>query len=177
MGKRDMSAAEEINQGVRYVTGDATRPEGEGLKIIAHCCNDENKWGAGFVLALSDRWKRPEIEYRRWMTEALEQGQKLLGAMQLVPVEHDIWVANIVGQRGVRRSKGKPPIRYGAIDYCFRLIAEYAQAHPERQVSIHAPRIGCGLAGGSWDQIEPLLEQHFVANDIPVTIYDLPGSQ
>jgi len=173
-----MSAAEEMSTSIEYVTGDATRPEGDGLKIIAHCCNDEGAWGAGFVLALSDRWKRPEVEYRRWVADSLERGKKLLGAMQLVPVENDIWVANIVGQRGLKRGpKGKSPVRYEAIAYGFRMIAEYAQSHPERRVSVHMPRIGCGLAGGSWDEIEPLLEQHFVANDIPVTVYDLPTSR
>jgi O-acetyl-ADP-ribose deacetylase (regulator of RNase III) len=170
-----MNAAEEKTS-VCYVVGDATRPEGDGLKIIAHCCNDEGVWGAGFVLALSDRWKRPEVEYRRWTSNSIAKGKKLLGATQLVPVEDDIWVANIVGQRGLKKNaKGKPPVRYDALDYGFKIIAEYARTHPERRISVHLPRIGCGLAGGSWDQIEPLLRQHFVANDIPVTVYDLPG--
>ena len=43
--------------GIRYVTGDATRPEGEGPKIIVHICNDIGAWGRGFVLALSKRFK------------------------------------------------------------------------------------------------------------------------
>lgn len=36
------------------------------------------------------------------------------------------------------------------------------------------PRIGAGLAGGSWDQIEPLILNHLTERGIPVTIYDLP---
>jgi len=159
-----------------YIEGDATAPIGDGLKVIAHVVNDQNLWGAGFVLALSKRWNRPQQEYHAWFTRS---GNKdLLGALQLVPVEPDIYVANIVGQHGVgRRNDGVPPIRYDALNRGFGFLAQYALGHPEKHVSIHAPRLGCGLAGGSWSQIEPLLEKHFVANHIPVTVYDFPGSR
>jgi len=173
-----MTAAQTMQtSSVQYVTGDATQPEGEGLKIIAHCCNNAGKWGAGFVLALSKRWERPEREYLRWYEDhGTVKFRRLLGAMQLVPVEDDIFIANIVGQHGVGKSKdGKPPIRYDAISKGFGFIAQYAKDHPERNVSVHMPRIGCSLAGGSWSQIEPLLEKHFVTNGIPVTVYDWPG--
>lgn len=35
------------------------------------------------------------------------------------------------------------------------------------------PRIGCGLAGGTWDRIEPLIAHRLVEQGIPVTVYDL----
>lgn len=163
---------------INYVEGDATAPVGDGLKVIAHCCNDIGAWGAGFVMALSKRWERPEREYREWHKQRKEKGDDLhLGAVQIVPVEEDITVANIIGQHGIRAAQGKIPIRYEAIDRGFYYITVYAATHPDRQVSVHMPRIGCGLAGGSWSQIEPLLEKHFVANDIPVTVYDWPGSR
>jgi len=38
------------------------------------------------------------------------------------------------------------------------------------------PRIGCGLAGGSWDQIEPLLEEHLAGAGFDVRVYDLPAT-
>jgi O-acetyl-ADP-ribose deacetylase (regulator of RNase III) len=167
-------AAEERQQAVRYVIGDATRPEGDGLKIIAHCCNNEGGWGAGFVVALSRRWPRPEIEYRRWARSHGERFKKMLGAMQLVPVEDDVCVANIIGQDGVGRAPdGGIPVRYRAISKGLGFIAQYALDHPERDVSVHMPRIGCGLAGGNWAEIEPLLDRHFVMHGIPVTVYDL----
>jgi hypothetical protein len=34
------------------------------------------------------------------------------------------------------------------------------------------PRIGCGLAGGTWDRIEPLVVSTFITKNIPVTVYD-----
>lgn len=32
---------------IAFVTGDATAPEGEDVRIIAHVCNDIGAWGAG----------------------------------------------------------------------------------------------------------------------------------
>ena len=173
-----MSAAPEKDPTtVRYVVGDATRPEGEGLKILAHCCNNVGGWGAGFVVALSKRWTRPEREYREWATRHGEvKFRAMLGAMQLVPVEDDIYVANIIGQHGMGRGTDGPPIRYDAISKGFGFIAQFAKEHPERNVSVHAPRLGCGLAGGDWSEIEPLFDLHFVAHGIPVTVYDFPGT-
>jgi len=36
------------------------------------------------------------------------------------------------------------------------------------------PRIGCGLAGGTWDRIEPLLHRTLTVAGIAVTVYDFP---
>ena len=51
---------------LQIVQGDATSPPGEGVKIIAHVCNDVGGWGKGFVVAVSKRWPDPEREYRSW---------------------------------------------------------------------------------------------------------------
>ncbi|GAA4206372.1 hypothetical protein GCM10022220_20020 [Actinocatenispora rupis] len=37
---------------------------------------------------------------------------------------------------------------------------------------MHLPRIGCGLAGGRWDRIEPLVAAELTDRGIPVTVYD-----
>lgn len=49
---------------IQYIRGDATSPQTEGKKIIAHICNDIGGWGKGFVKAISNRWSDPENEYR-----------------------------------------------------------------------------------------------------------------
>lgn len=35
------------------------------------------------------------------------------------------------------------------------------------------PRIGCGLAGGRWDRIEPLVTAALCEHDVAVTVYDV----
>jgi hypothetical protein len=37
---------------------------------------------------------------------------------------------------------------------------------------VHIPRIGCGLAGGTWDRIEPLITGTLIAKNISTIVYD-----
>ncbi|CAL9593773.1 hypothetical protein SUDANB99_05259 [Streptomyces sp. enrichment culture] len=157
--------------GIRYVQGDATAPLGKGVKIIAHVCNDLGGWGKGFVVALSRRWPEPEAAYRRWHRE--RAGNDFgLGAVQYVQVGPYLWVANMVGQRGIRTGSKGVPVRYEAIDAALDALAGKAA---ELGASVHMPRIGCGLAGGRWSRVEPLIAGRLVARGIPVTVYDHDG--
>lgn len=156
--------------GIRYAVGDATAPAGEGARIIAHVCNDIGQWGAGFVLALSKRWKQPEREFRAWHRGGESAGFRL-GAAQLIEVEPGLFVANIIGQRDIRRGRtGPAPVRYEAIREGLATVRAYAT---ERSASVHMPRIGCGLAGGEWTVVEPIVREELVAHGVDVTVYDL----
>lgn len=156
-------------QTITYLTGDATVPQGPGPKFIVHICNDGGGWGKGFVVAVSKKWPEPEREYRRWHKLGGAQPFEL-GQVQFVNVETDIWVANMIGQHGMRTIGGMPPVRYDAIETGLKQVAAFAQKH---QASVHMPRIGCGLAGGKWEEIEPIIERALVAKGIDVTVYDL----
>lgn len=158
-----------VEVGIEYVTGDATEPGGSGTRIICHICNDIGGWGAGFVLAISRRWPDPEAEYYEWYRDRAENDFGL-GAIQMVQVEDEIWVANMVGQEDVRPGLYGPPIRYWAVEKCLAKLAEQATA---MDASVHMPRIGCGLAGGTWDGIEPIIERTLVRHKVPVTVYDV----
>lgn len=157
--------------GIRYVKGDATAPLGKGVKVIAHVCNDLGGWGKGFVVALSRRWPEPEAAYRRWHRERARNDFGL-GAVQYVRVGPYLWVANMVGQRGMRTGSGGVPVRYEAIDTALAALADKAAG---LGASVHMPRIGCGLAGGRWSRVEPLVTDRLVAPGVPVTVYDHGG--
>jgi O-acetyl-ADP-ribose deacetylase (regulator of RNase III) len=156
---------------INYVFGDATNPIGDGNKIIVHVCNDIGAWGAGFVLALSKRWKDPELYYR-----ALTK--YILGDIQLVDVEKDITVCNLIGQESTisRRTEGTtlPPVRYVAIEAGLKKLAKQIGRHGILTNSVHMPRIGSGLAGGNWKIIETIIEETLINEGITVTVYDLP---
>lgn len=64
---------------------------------------------------------------------------------------------------------GNPPIRYEAVRSALEKVAVHALQH---DASIHMPRIGCGLAGGTWDKIEPLLTECLSSKGVKVTMYD-----
>lgn len=153
---------------ITYIRGDATVPSVQGVKAIAHVCNDTGGWGKGFVLALSRRWPEPERSYRAWHRERATNDFGL-GAVQFVQVEPYVWVANMVGQRGIRTGSKGVPVRYEAIDLALERLADRAA---ELGASVHMPRIGCGLAGGKWPRVEPLITERLVRRGIAVTVYD-----
>jgi O-acetyl-ADP-ribose deacetylase (regulator of RNase III) len=159
---------------ILYLKGDAVQPQGAGPKIIAHICNDIGKWGRGFVLALSARSTKPEKAFKRWFAErASDNGGNdfALGAMQLVAIEDELWVANMIGQHKVATKGGgaPPPIRYDAVQ---QALAKLRVSARELNATVHMPRIGCGLAGGTWDRIEPLIDAELCAHDVQVVVYD-----
>lgn len=151
---------------INFLKGDATYPISNGNKIITHIVNDKGQWGRGFVLALSARWSKPEEEYRAWFRG--ERGLHFLGAVQYVPVESDIWVANVIGQHDIRTIDGIPPIRYDALRAGLRRVGRFAA---EIDASIHAPRLGAGLAGGDWNIIESIIDDELWG--LKVNVYDL----
>ena len=147
---------------IAFVRGDATQPEGTGTRVIAHVCNDVGAWGAGFVLAVSKRWKAPELHYR-------ENSKRLqLGAIQLFLVEPGIEVANMIAQRACT-------LDYLALYECLTILA---RVHQNREdVSFHMPRIGCGIAGGDWRRVEAIVYETLSKAGFPVTVYDLPPTR
>jgi O-acetyl-ADP-ribose deacetylase (regulator of RNase III) len=146
---------------IHFIKGDATRPRGEGTKIICHISNDVGAWGAGFVLALSKRWAEPEEMYREGVNRSL-------GNVQVVEVEDDILVANMIAQHDIRPdANGLPPIRYNALRTCLTAVNDLAV---QINATLHMPRIGAGLAGGRWEDIEKIIRETARVN---VYIYDL----
>jgi O-acetyl-ADP-ribose deacetylase (regulator of RNase III) len=149
---------------IKYLKGDATSPQEPENQIIAHICNDIGGWGKGFVLAISKKWKEPEKAYRNWHKEGTDFE---LGQMQLVKVENKLWVANMIAQSGINTIQ--KPIRYEAVLACLEQLTQEALA---LNASVHMPRIGCGLAGGKWDIIEPFIQQTLIKNEIKTFVYD-----
>jgi len=148
---------------INYVVGDATEPRGDGNKIICHICNTVGAWGAGFVLALSNKWKEPEEKY----LQDHKDGKSLLGVVNYTKVEDDIVVANMIAQEGVNYPDRKDsPIRYEALKTALAWVNEFAI---HNQATLHMPRIGCGLAGGQWSEVEKILIEVVTVN---VTVYD-----
>jgi O-acetyl-ADP-ribose deacetylase (regulator of RNase III) len=154
---------------LHYLIGDATSPIGDGQhRTIAHVCNDAGGWGRGFVLAISKRWKGPEAQYRAWSKRT--DGSFALGMVTIVSVAPDLSVANMVAQHGYQNATNPVPLDYDALATCLRKLATKVVEHGG---SVHMPRIGAGLAGGTWDQIEAIIEATLIAAGVDTYVYDL----
>lgn len=154
---------------LKFVEADATLPMAGGHRILVHICNNIGAWGAGFVVALAQRWPKTKDEYRRWY---YAQRDFKLGNIQEVNLKSDFTVVNMIAQEGTGiDDEGNPPIRYEALKQCLDKVADLAKTNGS---SVHMPRIGCGLAGSDWSQIEPIVISTLIDKGINVTVYDLP---
>lgn len=159
---------------ITYFIGDATQPHGQGRKIIAHIVNDIGAWGAGFVLALSKRSRAPELAYKQWFAQR-DHNDFALGSVQFVEFATDVEVANMIGQHGIASRATRaatPPVCYDAIERALEIVAARAL---ETGACVHLPRIGCGLAGGTWDEIEPILARQLNTRDVAAFVYVPPS--
>jgi len=70
---------------------------------------------------------------------------------------------------GTRR-RGASPVRYEAIRRGLQRVADFALT---KKATVHMPRIGCGLAGGKWEEVGQIVEQELVDRGVATTVYDL----
>lgn len=75
----------------------------------------------------------------------------------------------INGNKINKDEKGNAPIRYEAILLGLRKVGQFAIG---KNATVHMPRIGCGLAGGTWDKIEPIINKSLIENEIKTYVYD-----
>lgn len=152
---------------LRFIKGDATRPDGSNLKYILQIVNDIGVYGAGFSGALSSRWPKVQSEYRQWWRE--KYGKLQLGDIQIITLSSDLCVINMVAQHGVVGKDNPVPIKYDALKSCLSKVGyEISQYNS----SVHMPRIGCGLAQGKWEEVEKIVEAELLKRGINVIVYD-----
>ena len=140
-----------------YKKGDATKPQVGWL--LAHVVNDVGAWGAGFVLALSARWPDMRQQFRARSMR--------LGDVWYYHTPSGMIVASLCAQEGLRSRANPMPLRMEWLDYTLRKMYRYAKRH---SLSVKMPRIGAGLAGGNWDDIEYLINR--IAN-VETVVYSL----
>lgn len=161
-----------------YVNGDATEPQKEKddeIVIIAHCCNTLGAWGAGFVVALSKKWKQPEEAYHNFIEMYKERRLPTLGKVSYAKIDNHLVVANMIGQEGVRGPKNHKPVKYTALADAMREVVGYIDMilnQVSAPVVVHCPKFGSDLAGGDWRIIEELIKEIWVDAGIDVKVYN-----
>jgi hypothetical protein len=145
--------------------GDATKPQGDGAKIIAQVVNTSGSLARGFGKSLQknfsgvkeamDKWKKSNRNFR-------------LGKSQLIQVKSDTYVFQMLAQKGLFAKDGKIPLDYEALELCLIELREEA-LHLDAEV--HMPLIGSGNAKGKWEIIEGLIYSQLINHNVKVNIY------
>ena len=164
---------------LKYVTGDATDPQKtyeNEIVVIPHCCNNENIWGGGFVIALSKKWEKPEQMYREYCEKRKDEAPiLLLGEVVFSKIDSHLVVANMIGQNGTITETNPKPIKYSELVRCMEKVVDYIRiikSQTSNPVVIHAPKFGSLRAGGNFDFVLELIKEIWVENGIDVIIYE-----
>ena len=154
---------------IEYLVGDAREARGTGKRVIAHIVNDGTaRWGAGFALQVAKEWSFIQEEFQEWVNQ--DRRNLSLGKVHCAKIDDDLSIVHMVAQKGYGPS-GKPRIRYADLGDALRQLHEIASS---QGASVHMPRIGTGQAGGNWELIRDLVDEHLVRRRTPVFVYALP---
>jgi O-acetyl-ADP-ribose deacetylase (regulator of RNase III) len=168
----DLDASGEEAEDIHYVRGDATKPGASEPLIIAHIVNDSAlTWGGGgFAAAVRRTYPAAQEDYRAWAMSS--PGNHKLGQTHIAAVGEHRWIASMIAQHGHGPS-AQPRIRYEALRQGLQMIAGRAR---ELGATVHMPRIGTGMAGGSWELIKSLIRDTLIESHVSVTVYTPPDT-
>lgn len=151
------SHLEENTMTIQYKQGDVTDAQEQ---VIAHGVNCMGHFGSGVAGAIKRKHSYVRNQY-------LSLPQHILGTCQFVAYDDKIWVnAHTQQDKGY---DGKQYADLTAVAYCLIQIAEFMEEHELNTIAM--PKIGCGLGGLKWDQVEILVNE--LLGDYEVSVYEL----
>jgi O-acetyl-ADP-ribose deacetylase (regulator of RNase III) len=154
---------------LNFVHGNVLSPADKGPKVICQLVNDQARvWGGGVARSAAEKFPAAQRDFSRWLLELPRP--RRLGRVHFAQVGNATFLASLVAQEGYGVSTS-PRIRYAPLECCFSLVARFALNHG---ASVHMPRIGAGLSGGTWDTVEGIVRDAVIAKGVHVTVHDLP---
>lgn len=146
------------------ITGDLLQLADDGkFDVIAHGCNCFCTMGAG--IAKQIRIKYPEAYQVDKITKSGDRNK--LGTITYA-VNGNLTIVNCYTQYNY--GPGKVNIDYNALRKCLKEIKK--QFTGKR---IGLPAIGCGLAGGDYDKLVPIIEEELKDEDVSMVLLGMFG--
>lgn len=130
---------------------------------IMHGCNNQGFMESGIAAQIKKKYPIVYKEYRRHH----EMEGLPLGSFHLVDVDPHRRVINAITQ-----TQGGIPVSYDAINKIFTDL-NTVNLRPFKRIGI--PKIGAGVAGGSWEIISKIIEVRAVNYDVCVYDYTPVG--
>lgn len=150
---------------MKFIRGDILHvfPEENKTAIICHQVNCLGVMGAGLAKQIAIRWPEVETSYKQFVRNT-EAPYVLLGTAQVVETSiKNLYVANLFGQKEVRKFPGEKATDYGAVAKSLADLWNQLVHIAHRQgYDIYFPYgIGCGLGGGDVTVVHELIAGFF----------------
>jgi O-acetyl-ADP-ribose deacetylase (regulator of RNase III) len=140
---------------MNIIDQDITKVKGRAL--ICHQVNCQRVMGSGLALQIRHKWPEVYAAYRH------KQDWRL-GDCQIVGIGGKRYVANLAGQDTFG---GPNETRVFQLEHALRIARDFADANV---LTLYIPYlIGCGLAGGDWDEVSAMIDR--IAPDAVICKY------
>ena len=150
---------------LHYVTGDLLDPK---FTIFCHQVNCQGVMGGGVAKQIKNKYPNVFAAYQTRCRIQKENNKPLLGKVQWVKTPDGRLCANMFAQD--RYGHDKCYTDYFAFRDCLINIIHTIEEYDMPAGVIAFPyKIGCGLAGGNWNVILPMIEEF--AKRIPIDVY------
>lgn len=145
-----------------------------GKDIIVQQVNCRGKMGSGLAKSIMDRYDNVRPAYLAFHQQQKKKGlqdEDLLGMVHYVDTYDGTVIANIFGQVDIRKNQYDTTV-YTKKDALLKGIQSVKEKAEQHGFSVAIPTyIGCGLAGGNWDEIRPAIESIFSGSSVDVCFY------
>ena len=129
----------------------------EDLKALAHGCNCAGAMGKGIAVGFKERYPQMYKLYQSFCKAGAVPGE----VFPYYDRDTDVVIYNLMTQR-----HWTTPATIEAIEQSVRTMMEMLQDIQIKTVGI--PKIGCGLGGLDWKDVQPLLEK--ISEEYKVTL-------
>ena len=115
--------------------------------------------------------KKEYQSFRKNQLKILKDDENLLGLVNYVDVYDGKVIANVFGQVDVRKDRYDTNI-YTVKSALLKGIEDIKRKAEQLGLSVSIPTyLGCGLAGGNWDEIKTEIEVIFHNSSVDVAFY------
>lgn len=170
---------------IKYTVGNVLEYKPSQPTLLIHIVNDSGYMNAGFVKPLKEKYPIVKRLYDEWYRERMyindedinsTEVEFKLGNVQYISVRKNLIIGNMVAQSTPRGRRFEihgdtiyiPPIRMESLYECLLDVTVNARTNGW---DVIAPKFGSGLAGGSWPDIEKLINSTLIRYGVDTTIY------
>lgn len=130
--------------------------------IICHQVNTLGLMGRGLAKEIKERYPQVYTKYRTICKYFLNP-EMLYGNIAFIQVTDKLYVSNLFSQVGLIKADRISPTDYGLLKECLiKTIEKRNEIYETSNImyEIYLPfKIGCGLAGGSWEEVLKIISE------------------
>lgn len=148
---------------IKQVTGDILL---SNAQAVAHGIAPNDHFDSGLALSLRQDWPALHKDFRHYLHTAHPKP----GGLWVWTRADGRRVINLFTQEPAPAEHAHPgKATYRNVNHCLRELHKLIE---EEQISsVALPRLATGVGGLEWDQVEPLIQQHLGALNIPIFLY------